>query len=110
MKFMHVAAVLAFAGAAALNAQTWQSNSTSQCNNFTGQCSSTTTTTEQPNPWAEIQRRNEAMAEAQRREQDKLNNWNTQPAGGSPGSTPMCTKSELVNGMLVFVKVPCSSF
>lgn len=106
MKFTHVAVVLALAGSAALYGQTTRSNTTSQCNQWTGQCTSTTTTTQEPNPWAEIQRRNEAMAEAQRRDQDRLNN--SRPA--APGMAPMCTKSEIVNGVLVFYKVPCSSF
>jgi hypothetical protein len=101
-------AVLALCTATALYGQTTTSRSQTQCNRFTGQCNTTTTTTEQPNPWAEIQERNRAMAEQNREQQDRLNNSLPRPA--APLGTPQCKAPVAVVGGVVMVPVPCSSF
>jgi prephenate dehydrogenase len=107
MKLTYLA-VLALSAATALYGQNSTSQSQTRCNRFTGECDTTTTTTAQPNPWAEIQERNRAMEEQNREQQDRLNNSLPRPA--APLGTPQCKAPVVVPGGVIMAPVPCSSF
>jgi hypothetical protein len=95
--FCKLAALVLLSAGLTLNAQT--STTQSRCDSF-GNCTSTTTT--QPDAWAETQRRNQEMEESARRNQERL-----AEAQRQLNQPKMCTVSVVEYGVIVQKVVPC---